>query len=152
MDNNNNTQQTHGHTEMPSDVMSTKHMDLKALDCGMKAVDAKATRWIAAQYGLHASQLETLSIVWCWLFLNGKLDVGGAAQTIVDWSGARRAWKRRIDEGIRECIGQGVIDKTPSRNGGFRIKVSQKGLYILQQWRVRTNELSATWLQERVKI
>lgn len=147
MENTETNAQTH--TNVASASSSSCICNVDALAFGLKGIDAKATRYIASTYKVHASQLETLSILWLWLRLTGKQETGGAYTAFISWSGARWAWKKRMRIGVQEGIEQGIIERIEYQKG-VRLKVSQKGLYVLGKWVERMQELNATWLQNGI--
>lgn len=142
----NSNQPAHNSAEVVGAYISVRTKSMMPLKStftiGLKAWDAKATRWIAAQYGLHASQLEALSIVYAYLDRKGWIDRGTNQQDIVCWSGARRKWQSKVIRNIADCVEQGVLQRVPFGRG-FRVQITQKGLTILEAWVNRLNELNA---------
>lgn len=103
---------------------------------------AKSERWLAVNFDVRARELEGLSIVWGYLNKSGKMEKGTNRQDIVNWSGYRYRWINRVNYGIDVAIEKGLLEKYPF-NGGFRIKITQKGFVILELWQRRFNTLKA---------
>jgi len=95
---------------------------------GNKAIDAKATRAIAAQFGVGAKELEALGITWTFLAIRNK--EGAALDHVVKWSGHRSNWQYRIRTGIEKCIELGCIEWVKAFNG-YAIAITAKGQRIL---------------------
>jgi hypothetical protein len=117
---------------------------------GFKAINVKADRYITGKYKLHYRSLEVLSFLWCWLILLGKLEEGASITAFVQWSGKTSRWKRRFARRIEDCIEMEVIEKIPFGTIGFRVRPTQKGIYILQDWVKRVDYLNATMLQKGI--
>lgn len=107
---------------------------------GFKAYDAKATRWMASHYKIHASELESLSIVYAYLELRNKSQIGTNQQDIVNWSGYLRKWKVRVYDGIERNVQHGFLERIPFGRG-FRVRVTHKGMQALEAWINRLNEI-----------
>lgn len=119
----------------------------KSLAHHIKYIDAKVVRYIAATYGIGDKALQALAIVDTWLILFDRVNVGGSQDVIVDWSGARPNWKRRIAEGIKECLMLGVLERFPKKNG-HAIDKTTKGARILEAYARRFEEIKEE-LEER---
>lgn len=98
------------------------------------AVRAKAERYIAVAFGLHASQQLALAIVACYMLAHGR-DQGGIDR-ITGWSGAGFRWKHKIKKNILECVAAGVLERVKCRQGSA-IRLTGKGLHVLSAWHER---------------
>lgn len=105
-------------------------------------LQAKAERFVASEIQLHASQMEALGIVWTYFKFKQKKN-GGAISSIVNWSGRRYAWKRKIKGKIEECIVAGVIERVPY-NRGFTLKITPKGFAAIELFETRALAIRET--------
>lgn len=111
-----------------------------------KALHAKAERFICIKYeGLNLWGLEFTAALACYLVLSGREGVGVSVQDVVEWTGARPRWKKRMEEGAREAEAAGCIERIRSGvfggREGYVMDVTAKGRRVLADYDKRMEEL-----------
>lgn len=109
-----------------------------------KAIDKKAASHLSKMYNVNGKQLETLSIVYCYLAMWDKLEVGSNEPDIVNWSGSSDGWKRRQRRRIGELVALGCLELIPYGPTKNRLCITQKGLHVLDSFDRRFKEIKAS--------
>lgn len=118
------------------ETVSTLHL------AGERIWHHKALRHVCGVFPeINQWGVEFVGILLTWLRLHGRENVGGALDTVSDWSGARRRWDKRIKEGCAEAVAGGFVEAIPYGNGGYVYDITQKGRRMLQAYDRRYNEV-----------
>lgn len=127
------------------------HKDLPLPD-GMlwssKYFDAKATRVTCAHFGINLPAIEGTSITWLYLVKEARQDIGASIVDILDWSGSRPNWQRKIKKGIEEAVKDNMLERIPF-NGGYRILVTTKGERVLNFYSSQFDIIKADIIAKR---
>lgn len=134
-------------------MVSTSKQDDCALalrkPVGERVIHSKVTRYIAAKYGLNVWGQEFLGALDAYITMEARENIGVPERRFIDWTGARKRWKKRMDEGSRECKDLGLIDRFPF-GSGFCIDISHKGRVILDDYSKRFDEIQQDFEAQHV--
>lgn len=111
-----------------------------------KALHAKAERFVCIKYeGLNIWGLEFTAALACYLVLSGRENVGANVQDVVEWTGARHRWQKRMYEGAAEAEAAGCVERIRSGvfggREGYVMDVTAKGRRVLADYDRRMEEL-----------
>lgn len=133
----------------PATGKEEAYLESLSLVCNDVIVHAKAARYIGGMYMVGQKELNAVAIVHTWLLLNNRVNVGGAVDAIVGWSGARRRWKHSIEQAIIHAIELGCLEKF--RHGpGYAIDITEKGYKILAAYDRRFHEIKLDINSKRI--
>ena len=107
---------------------------------GDKSIDGKVIRFIHSQYQIGINEMQSLGILAAYIYLRGRENVGVSRTEMLDWSGARSRWQRKVSQGIDECIRLGAIEVIPANNGST-IDITHKGKQVLRSYELRFEEV-----------
>lgn len=115
---------------------------------GEKYYDAKATRTTCAHFGINLNTIEGTSITWMYLQREGLNDIGAPISDILNWSGARNNWQRKISRGIEAAIKDKMLERIPFSRG-YRILVTMKGTRVLDFYASQFDIIKADIIAKR---
>lgn len=118
---------------------------------GDKAIDAKAIRGVCGMYGITANELEALAILETYLVLHDRVNVGAAERAIIDWSGARPGWKKKMRQAFAMAKHGGWVDEFRSKQG-HAIDLTDKGRSVLDAYNRRYAEILEDLESKRWKL
>lgn len=108
---------------------------------------AKALRHVCGKFEeINAWGVEFVAALSAYLILSGRENIGVRAEDVIEWSGARARWKKRMREGMREAVTGEFVDeiKVPSlgdgRPGTF-YDITEKGRRMLEIYNRRFEEV-----------
>ncbi len=115
---------------------------------GKWMVSIRAERWIAANYKVHAVEMQALAITFTFLLYH-KIQSSNLKR-IVDWSGARRRWKYKTRNAMEGCIQKGLI-KRVKVNSGFTLKITSQGFTVIRAYEMRCREIEKEMIKQANK-
>ena len=109
----------------------------------------KTVRAVAARFeGINQDAINILGIASTYMILKGR--IADNRERIVDWSGARPNWKKRMNRGIDEGLKEGIFNRIEGPFPNW-IEISQKGERILEFYNSRFEEIREELEAKRIE-
>lgn len=117
-----------------------------ALTHSQRVLHNKALRHIAGKYQeLNLWGIEFIAALAAYLAISDRENVGVNVKDVIEWTGARSRWQKRMQEGAREAEAAGCIERIRSGvfggREGFVMDLTEKGRRVLADYDKRMKEL-----------
>lgn len=132
--------------EVPGDgyIRLSEYTNVLARRTNELQIHSKCMREIANKYpGMHANMVNSLAIVDTYFMLHGRNSQN--IDIIIDWSGARSPWKRKVGRGITELIVEGYLI---IGGKGKSVSISEDGVKILEDYNIIFDQVKRSYIDK----
>jgi len=105
-----------------------------------RIIHAKAVRTVGPRYGVGEREIEFLAALDLFMIMRRKEGIGAIYSQLIDWTGARPNWKKRMREAERNARKNGLTEEIPRRKGRA-IDITEKGRRCLEDYCKRFAEV-----------